>query len=104
MIEYYVNEEKRTVVAKITDVVVIGNECVTFTGKSKCHPDDKWDVKKGTKLARIRAIKKFNTSKMRMLSNMIKWHADLMNSLSREQQKLSKANYRLEMLEMEMEF
>lgn len=103
MIEYFVNEEKRTVVAKITDVV-IGDAYVTVTGKSKCHPEDEWDVKKGTKLARIRAIKKFNSSKMRVLNNMIKWHAESLNSLSSKYQKLSKANYRLEMLEMEMEF
>ena len=103
MIEYFVNEEKRTVVAKITDYVV-GDEYVTVTGKSKCHPDDEWDVKKGTKLARIRAIKKFNASKMRMLNDMIKWHTKSLDSLNREYQKLSDANYQLEMIEMEMEF
>jgi hypothetical protein len=52
MIQYFVNEKKRTVVAKIIDE----NSRVESLGRAVCSPNDEWDVEKGKTIARKRAI------------------------------------------------
>ena len=73
---FYINEEKRTVVCKITGILRgfsgwnesnlverhpatvwagIGEAEMTFTGKAKCCPGDKWNETVGRQIAESRA-------------------------------------------------
>ena len=82
--EYFVNEEKRTVICKLTcegDEVIDdlakyqmypGNENAivgnligdTYIGKAKCMPGDTWDEKIGRRIAYKKAVAKFNQAKL----------------------------------------
>lgn len=55
MIEYYMNKDKRTIVARL----LVEETGDIFIGKSKCYPTDKWDPAIGTTVARLKALKKF---------------------------------------------
>ena len=83
---YFVNEEKRTVVAILTvpqgimgtemlriiqkesgsyfgmDDCVLGRRMVLkgrYEGKAVCHSDDEWDIEKGKHLAKLRALRAY---------------------------------------------
>ena len=55
MIEYYVDEDKRTVVA----VLQIEETGRIFKGKAKCDPKDTFNEKVGMTIAKMRALRKW---------------------------------------------
>ena len=55
MIEYYIDEDKRTVVAVLT----IEETGEIFKGKAKCDPKDDFNQAIGETLARARALRKW---------------------------------------------
>lgn len=86
-VQYFINAEKKIVVAKITGTetelccelrkkgfegipAYIPNE---FIGKAKCSPDDVFDVKKGQKIAFKRAYYKYVKAKHTEIVNFAKW-------------------------------
>ena len=86
-VQYYVSEEKKTVVAKIVGVALdikcdlckLGYHDVPtviqdiFVGKSKCSPDDVFDIEKGKKIAFKRAYAKYARAKSRELTHFKNW-------------------------------
>lgn len=84
-VKYYVNEDKRTVVAVIDGCnwdayneveKIVENYGVhvsdynkvvymprTFKGIAKCHPEDKWDEEVGKKVARHKLLVAYNEAK-----------------------------------------
>ena len=88
--EYFVNEEKRTVICKLTcegDEVIddlakhqmypankgaiienlIGD---IYIGKAKCMPGDTWDEEIGRRIAYKKAVAKFNQAKLNKVTAM----------------------------------
>ena len=55
MLEYYVDEDKRCVVA----VLKIKETGAIYKGKAKCNPSDKFSFDTGATLARVRALRKW---------------------------------------------
>lgn len=55
-ITYFINKEKKTVVAKVTIFTLLGFsiEPKTIRAKAKCSPEDEFDVEKGKQLAKAR--------------------------------------------------
>ena len=86
-VQYFVNEEKKTVVAKIVgaafdikcDLCKLGYHDVPtviqddFVGKAKCNPDDVFDIEKGKKIAFKRAYAKYSRAKSRELTHFKNW-------------------------------
>lgn len=81
-VQYFVNEEKKVVVAKMVgcsgglacDMCRKGFPPIpnfeindTFIGKAKCSPDDTFDVETGKKIAFKRAYKKYVAAKKKAL-------------------------------------
>ena len=96
VVNYYVNEEKQTVVCKLENCfnAVICNMCHkgwpghdallindTFIGKAKCAPEDTFDVLKGKQIAYNRAVTKFYNAKKKALDRFIKGNEEFMNAL-----------------------
>lgn len=89
--EYFVNEEKKTVVCKMTvpegyvyeevknilynngfygydlEQVVTLSMYNSYKGISKCHPEDHFDEKIGKRIAKLRALMQFNDDKYKVL-------------------------------------
>ena len=63
--KFYINEEKRTVVCKIISDCYTLYPYKTFVGKAKCDPEDKFDVEKGKKIAKLRAYTKYNKNELK---------------------------------------
>lgn len=82
--DYYVNEEKRTVACKLTvppnfvdtelgDILLrndfyssycsFDDKQYEYIGVAKCHPEDTFEVDKGKRIAKLKALKKFNADK-----------------------------------------
>ena len=61
MVEYYIDEDKRTVVAVLT----IEETGAIYKGKAKCDPNDKFNQEIGETLARMRALRKWKKSEVR---------------------------------------
>lgn len=60
--DFYVNEEKRTVVAKINIIEKVGPFKIigeSYLGKAKCSPEDIFDAEKGKSIAELRALLKY---------------------------------------------
>ena len=86
-VQYYVNEEKKVVIAKIVgvafdvkcDLCKLGHPDIpttiqdTFMGKAKCSPDDVFDIEKGKMIAFKRAYAKYSRAKSRELTNFKNW-------------------------------
>lgn len=86
-VQYFVNEEKRIVVAKISgaanelccDLCKKGIEGVPvftqdkFVGKAKCSPDDAFDIEKGKKIAFKRAYYKYVKAKHAEINRFADW-------------------------------
>lgn len=94
--EYFVNEEKKTVVCKMTvpeeyvfnevrniveksKFLIMGEYmeylCMYglhpyYKGISKCHPDDTFDIEKGKRIAKLRALMRFNDDKYWVLDSV----------------------------------
>lgn len=68
MLQVYTNEEKRTVVAKITEH---GKE---FIGKAKCSPDDQFDPLIGKTIAVQRAKKKLLEFRYKTTVRILRYH------------------------------
>lgn len=90
-IEYYINEEKRTVVCRMTNckydvlkifrkmgILYINNSDYKFSldnfymndsyiGKAKCAESDTWDVEIGKKIARKRMLQKYYNARRKLL-------------------------------------
>lgn len=106
-VNFYVNEEKRTVVCKLSDTAeavlddLVQNgympstpECYEdgllkegFTGKAKCSDEDTFDAEKGKRIAYKRAMAKYNRSKQkvvdRILRQQLKSFTNFSNTLDR---------------------
>lgn len=101
---YYVNEDKRTIVCTITNCERSLIEKVRkrmgshfgdyfrfrgdrsyiadkFVGKAKCNPLDTWDEQTGMDIARERALRKFNRAFNRELTDVIVRLEDLVPEL-----------------------
>ena len=86
-VQYFVDEEKKIVVAKITDagMSLVCEMCKmgyhntplevrdAYVGKAKCSPDDTFDLEKGKKIAFKRAFIKYTTVKQKELTSFVKW-------------------------------
>ena len=82
-ITYYIDEDKRTIVCKMTDcendfmksvpdISLTGYELKPFyIGKAKCHPDDTWDEEKGKQLALYRMLQKYYTTKLKYSKQLL---------------------------------
>ena len=95
--EYFVNEEKKTVVCKMTvpeeyvfnevrniveksKFLIMGEymECMLlygfhhqYKGISKCHPDATFDIETGKRIAKLRALRQFNDDKYRVIDYVL---------------------------------
>ena len=96
-IEYFVNEEKRTVVAVLyANPGVMGNEMLRimrkesgnnfgiddcmlgkamilkgrYEGKAVCHIDDEWDVEQGMHIAKLRALRLYMRDRLRIAERL----------------------------------
>ncbi len=102
-VDYYVNEEKKVVVAKMTgcfnglacDMCRKGYPAVpsfeiadAFIGKAKCSPDDTFDVETGKKIAFKRAYKKYVVAKKKAITAFLEENNKLVNELNDTVQKL----------------
>ena len=82
-VKYFVNEEKKIVVAKMVhcysglacDMCKKGYPTIpdftipdSFVGKAKCSPEDTFDVETGKKIAFKRAYKKYVAAKKKVLT------------------------------------
>lgn len=82
-ITYYIDEDKRTIVCKMTDcendfmksvpdISLSGYELKPYyLGKAKCHPDDIWDEEKGKQLALYRMLQKYYTDRARYSDELL---------------------------------
>ena len=103
-VEYYVDEEKKVVVCKLTgcegslmcDMCQLGyphhpdffvND--SYVGKAKCSEDDTFDVEFGKKLAYQRAVAKLNTAKVKALKRFEKEQVKFVNQLLDDMHKIS---------------
>ena len=81
MLQVYTDEEKRTVVAKITEY---GKE---FIGKAKCSPEDKFDPRIGRIIAVQRAKKKLLEFRYKTTVHILRYHKkeilELMNDINK---------------------
>lgn len=87
-VRYYINEEKRVVVAVLsTDIFEFVKEISaiippyfkedgtfkklllspTYKGKAKCHEDDEWNVEIGKEYARERAFYKYHLTRLQLM-------------------------------------
>lgn len=102
-VDYYVNEEKQVVVAKMTgcfnglacDMCRKGYPAVpsfeiadAFVGKAKCSPDDTFDVETGKKIAFKRAYKKYVAAKKKAITAFLEENNKLTGELNNTIQKL----------------
>ena len=83
-IVYYIDEDKRTIVCKMTDCVddfmksvpdisLSGYELKPYyLGKAKCHPDDIWDEETGKQLALYRVLQKYYLDRARYSDELLK--------------------------------
>lgn len=86
-VQYFIDEEKKVVVAKIVgtaydiscELCKLGYHEVptiiadSFVGKAKCSPDDVFDIEKGKKIAFKRAFAKYTRAKNRELTRFKSW-------------------------------
>ena len=103
-IEYYVDEEKKVVVCKLTgceggsmcDMCQVGyphhpdfvlND--SYVSKAKCFEDDTFDAEFGKKLAYQRAVTKLNTAKVKTLKRFKKERVKYFNLLLDNMHKIS---------------
>ena len=103
-IEYFVNEEKKVVVCKISncmaslqcDMCKLGwphhpdlfiND--TFVGKARCSEDDTFDVETGKYIAYKRAVAKLNTAKLKVVKRFRKNQERGINELFKSLDKIS---------------
>ena len=102
--EYYVDEDKRTVAAVLTvpascvmeemcnavnkgcgthfvfeGVNFHANMLVkgTYTGKAVCHPNDEWDVEKGMRIAKLKAIRAYLNDRKVITDRLVKMFEDV---------------------------
>ena len=95
--DFYVNEEKRTVVAVLTvpdDVVgcemfdiinkasnssfaitngILGKGLMVtgrYEGKAVCHENDEWDVEKGKHIAKLRALRTYTKERAKKMASV----------------------------------
>ena len=83
-ITYYIDEDKRIIVCKMTDcendfmksvpdISLSGYELKPYyLGKAKCHPDDIWDEEKGKQLALYRMLQKYYLDRARYSDELLK--------------------------------
>lgn len=101
--DYYVNEEKKIVVCKISDCsgALICDMCHkgwpptdemiindSFVGKAKCSSEDTFDVERGKRIARIRAYAKLARAKQKKLAAFMDRNNKSMEALARDTKKL----------------
>lgn len=103
-VEYFINEEKKTVICKLTncynslqcDMCKAGwdfhpdlflND--SYIGKAKCSDEDTFDVEFGKKLAYQRAVVKLNTAKTKVLRRFEQNYKDFMVMLLKDINRLS---------------
>ena len=102
--EYYVDEDKRTVAAVLTVPAscvmeemcnVVNKGCGThfvfegvnfhanmlvkgtYTGKAVCHPNDEWNVEKGMRIAKLKAIRAYLNDRKVITDRLVKMFADV---------------------------
>ena len=102
-IRYYIDEEKRTVVAVMDDceydaidvLQKMGIRKIThdgynmdkfmmntsYRGKSKCSPDDEWDEEEGMRIARNRMLEKYYRARAMALMRAESVLQEMMNEL-----------------------
>ena len=85
-----VNKKKRVVVCILQD------ECAKGVGIARCHPNDTFDVNKGTKIAIKRAKAKINKERIKLLQKKINVELNIVAGLKIKQNKLIKYGYLLE--------
>ena len=96
-VDYYVNKEKKVVVAKMTgcaselayDMCRKGYQPVSsfeiadaFIGKAKCSPDDTFDEEIGKKIAFKRAYKKYVMAKKKAVAAFLAENNKLVDELN----------------------
>ena len=96
-VDYYVNKEKKVVVAKMTgcdnglayDMCRKGYPPIpdfkianTFIGKAKCSPDDTFDEETGKKIAFKRAYKKYVMAKKKAVAAFLAENNKLVDELN----------------------
>lgn len=96
----YINEEKRTIVCKITTKSDFIYPYKTFIGKSKCDPEDEFNIEKGKKLAKLRAILKYDKDNLKniriekteyekVLKQLIKKELELIDLIEKTKNKIN---------------
>ena len=102
--DYYVDEDKRTVVAVLTVprtcvmeelCNVVNKGCGThfifegvnfhdnmlvagsYTGKAICHPGDEWDVKEGMRIAKLKAIRAYLNDRDVLTKRLVRVFGDV---------------------------
>ena len=96
-VDYYVNKEKKVVVAKMTGCFngLVCDMCRkgylpipsfeiadAFIGKAKCSPDDTFDEEIGKKIAFKRAYKKYVMAKKKAITAFLVENNKLVNELN----------------------
>ncbi len=95
-ITYFINKEKKTVVAKVTIFTLLGFtiEPKTIRAKAKCSPEDEFDVEKGKQLAKLRLnvkVTEFEHKVIRALErDIIKLSYSASEKLAQKEEQVSK--------------
>ena len=112
-IVYFINEEKKTVVAMLTvPENAMGNEMLRlinkssgvhfsinncaigksialkgrYKGKAVCHSEDDWDEKKGMHLAKLRALRAYAKDRERIAMLLSDTYSDILRRLERAEE------------------
>lgn len=105
----YVNEKEKTVVTvlKVWGLCDYYYEYKKFVGKSKCSPEDKFDIELGKKLSKTRAYQKYDEAKLRYLwkkrDNMQKILDEIDADIKRQEEILDRTIDGRIKLELELE-
>lgn len=95
-VTYFINKEKKTVVAKVTIFTLLGFDIVpkTIRAKAKCSPEDEFDVEKGKQLAKLRLnvkVAEFETKVIRALErDIIKLSFSASEKLAQKEEQVNK--------------
>lgn len=82
--EYYVNDDKKTVVCVITvSSKYFDGMLQVFSAKSKCSPEDKFDVVKGKRIAESRAKAKAYKAIRNIYNEGVEYYTERINQFKK---------------------
>lgn len=84
----YINPEKRTVVTTIKERDFFNDNLEKYTGKSKCSPEDNFDIELGKRLSLSRAWLKYDECKLKFIQKEKSLIEDKLQYLKNEESQI----------------